>query len=69
MKVKLVFENLDSFVRNSDPVKSLNLGYEAKIRDFFRQYGVSDEDYEVKEDGRIIFKNMLNCCSEWKKEK
>ena len=56
---QIVYEDLNSFVRNQDPVKSLGLGYEGKIRNFFRQYDVPDEDYEVKEDGEIIFNTDL----------
>ena len=59
MGLQLVYEDLNSFVRNQDPVKSLGLGYEGKIRNFFRQYDVPDEDYEVKEDGEIIFNTDL----------
>jgi hypothetical protein len=55
MKAKQVFE----FIRNQDPVKSLQLGYEGKIRSFFRQYNIPDEDYEVKEDGEIVFNKYL----------
>jgi hypothetical protein len=56
MKAKQVFE----FVRNQDPIKSLGLGYEGKIRDFFRQYDIDDKDYEVYEDGEIVFNNTLD---------
>jgi hypothetical protein len=52
--------SLNSFVRNQDPVKSLGLGYEGKIRNFFRQYNIPDEDYEVKKDGEIVFNKYLN---------
>jgi hypothetical protein len=58
--VKLVYENLNEFVRGTDPKQSLNLGYEGKIRFFFRQYNIPDEDYEVKENGDIIFNTDLN---------
>jgi hypothetical protein len=53
-------ENLNSFVRNQDPIKSLNLGYEGKIRDFFRQYDINDGYYEVEEDGEIVFCTNLD---------
>jgi hypothetical protein len=56
---KLIFESLNSFIRNQDPVKSLGLGYEAKIRDFFRQYDVPNDYYEINENGKIIFKRSL----------
>jgi hypothetical protein len=55
MRAKQVFE----FIRNYDPVKSLGLGYEAKIRAFFRQYDIDDEDYKVTETGEIIFNTYL----------
>jgi hypothetical protein len=57
--IKLVSESLNSFIRNQDPVKSLGLGYEGKIRNFFRSFDVPDEDYEVKESGEIIFNTSL----------
>ena len=57
---RLVSESLDSFVRNQDPVKSLGLGYEGKIRNFFRGFNIPDKDYEVKEDGEIAFNISLD---------
>jgi hypothetical protein len=57
---QLVKESLDSFVRNQNPVRSLGLGYEAKIRDFSRQYNELDEDYYIEEDGEIVFRTHLN---------
>jgi hypothetical protein len=56
----LVKESLNSFVRNQDPVKSLGLGYEGKIRTLFRSFDIPDEDYEVKEDGEVVFNGYLN---------
>jgi hypothetical protein len=58
--IKLVSESLNSFIRNQDSVKSLGLGYEGKIRSFFRQYNIPDGIYEVKEDGEIVFNTRLN---------
>jgi hypothetical protein len=57
---KLVFESLDNFVRNQDPRESLNIGYKGKIIDFFREYNIPDERYEIKESGEIVFDNWLN---------
>jgi hypothetical protein len=57
--MKLVNENLNSFIRNQDPVKSLGLGYEGKIRSFFRSFDVLDKDYEVKKNGEIVFNSGL----------
>jgi hypothetical protein len=56
---KLVSESLNSFVRNQDPKQTLGLGYEGKIRTFFRSFNILDEDYEVKEDGEIVFNTNL----------
>jgi hypothetical protein len=56
----LVYESLNSFIRNQNPIKSLSLGYEGKIRSFFRSFDVPDEDYEVKEDGEIVFNTDLD---------
>jgi hypothetical protein len=53
--MKIIQESLNSFVRNQNPVKSLGLDYEAKIREFFRQYNVYDNIYDIKENGKIIF--------------
>jgi hypothetical protein len=57
---KLVYESLNSFIRNQNPIKSLSLGYEGKIRSFFRSFNVPDEDYKVKEDGEIVFNTDLD---------
>jgi hypothetical protein len=51
----LVYENLNSFVRNQDPIKSLDLGYESRIHTFFRNLNISDKRYKIKENGKIIF--------------
>jgi hypothetical protein len=48
MRAKQVFE----FVKNGNPKNSLNLGYEGKIRSFFRQYGITDEKYSIEDDGK-----------------
>jgi hypothetical protein len=58
--MKFVSESLNSFIRNQNPIKSLGLGYEGKIRSFFRQYNITDTWYKIKEDGSIIFNNNLD---------
>jgi hypothetical protein len=56
MKAKQVFE----FVRNQNPIKSLGLGYEGKIRSFFKPLGISDDEYEIKENEKILLKYTLD---------
>jgi hypothetical protein len=58
--MKIVKEDLNSFVRNQDPIKALKLGYAAKIRSFFREYNIPDEDYIIKEDNEIVFNKTLD---------
>jgi hypothetical protein len=56
----VVKESLNSFVRNQNPIKSLELGYEIIIREFFKQHNIPDKYYEVTEDNTIIFNTDLN---------
>jgi len=49
-----------NFTRNQNPIKSLGLGYEESIRNFFRQYNIPDEIYNIKENSEIVFNEDLD---------
>ena len=56
--MKIVRESLNEFHQTGDPLKSLDLGYEAWVHSIFDACGILREDYYI--DNESVFSNWLD---------
>ena len=57
---KLINENMDDFIRNIGPKKSLGIGTISSIKEWLFLFGITEDDYEILDDMSINLSRSLD---------